>query len=103
MIKNNLIKNGIRKSFETGTSKIADKVCYVYSKTPDGSLAINDNEAQIVRFIFNCYLSGNSLGKIVDALVEKKIISPSGKDKWSRKVVDALSSNEKYLGLVLCE
>jgi hypothetical protein len=29
MIENNLIKNGIRRSFETGTSKIADKVCYM--------------------------------------------------------------------------
>ena len=103
MIENNLIKNGIRRSFETGTSKIADKVCYGYLKAPDGSLAINENEAQIVRFIFNRYLSGDSLGKIVDALEEKKVGSPSGKDKWSRKVVSGLLSNEKYLGQVLLQ
>jgi|AGTN01.3.fsa_nt_gi Recombinase. len=93
MIKNNLIKNSIRRSFETGTSKIADKVCYGYLKAPDGSLAINENEAQSVRLIFNRYLSGDSLGKIVNALEEKKVGSPSGKDKWSRKVGDALLSN----------
>ena len=98
MFRNELIKAGIQKSFENGTSRIADRICYGYSKTSDCGLTINQKEAQIVRFIFEHYLSGDSLGKIADALTEKKVASPSGKDKWSRKVVDGLLSNEKYCG-----
>lgn len=103
MLKSQLIKEGIRKSFENGTSKLADKVCYGYSKAPDGNLTTNKQEAEIVRFMFNRYLAGDSLGKIVDALADQKIMSPSGKDKWSRKVIDTLLSNEKYIGEVLLQ
>ncbi len=103
MFRSGSIKAGIQKSFESGTSKIADKICYGYSKNPDGSLTINEKEAQIVRFIFARYIAGDSLGKIVDALAEKKAPSPSGKNRWSRKVVDGLLSNEKYVGQVLLQ
>lgn len=97
MNKNDLIKNGIRKSFETDSPKIADKVCYGYAKITDGSLVIHEREAQIVRFIFDRFLSGDSLRKIVDALAKKKVVSPSRKDKWSRKVVDGLLSVKNML------
>jgi hypothetical protein len=56
-----------------------------------------------VRFIFARYIAGDSLGKIVDALAEKRVKSSSGKDRWSRKVVDGLLSNEKYVGQVLLQ
>lgn len=103
MFRNESIKAGIQKSFKTGKSKIADRICYGYSKASDVGLTINKKEAQIVHFIFERYLSGDSLGKIADALTEKKVDSPFGKDKWSRKVVDGLLSNEKYVGQVLLQ
>ena len=103
MFKNESIKAGIQKSFESGMSKIADKICYGYSKAPGGSLIIDEKEAQTVRFIFDRYLAGDSLGKIVDILAEKKVSSPSGKDRWSRKIVDGLLFNEKYIGQVLLQ
>ena len=103
MFKSESIKNGIQKSFENGISKIADKTCYGYSKDPDSSLVIYEKEARVVRLIFGRYLAGDSLGKIVDALAEKKLPSPSGKPKWSCKVVDSPLSNEKYVGHVLLQ
>jgi Recombinase. len=103
MLKSESIKIGIRESFESGTSKIADKTCYGYSKASDGSLVIYEKEARVVHLIFERYLAGDSLGKIVDALAEKKVPSPSGKVKWSCKVVDSLLSNEKYVGQVLLQ
>ncbi len=103
MTRSELIKAGIQASFEIGTSKIAGKICYGYSKSPNGSLTINEKKAQIVRFIFDRYYSDDSLGKIVNTLAEKKVASPSGKDKWSRKVIDVLLSNEKYIGQVMLQ
>jgi Recombinase. len=103
MFKSKLIKIGIRESFENETSKIADKTCYGYSKISDGSLAIYEKEARVVHSIFERYLAGDSLGKIVDALAEKRLSSPSGRVKWSCKVLDNLLSNEKYIGQVLLQ
>lgn len=61
MLKNESIKVGIQKTFENGTSKIADRTCYGYFKASDGSLVIYEKEARVVRLIFERYLAGDSL------------------------------------------
>jgi len=98
MLKNETIQLGIRRGFENNTSKLADRICYGYKKTSGGNLIINEREAEIVRMIFNCYLSGESLDRIVDKLEVLGVCSPSGKKKWSRQAVDKILSNEKYTG-----
>lgn len=103
MAKSKLIKAGIQKVFEAGNSKIADKVCYGYTKAADGSLMINEQEAQIVCWIFERYISGDSLGKIADSLAVQGIPSPTGKSRWNRQAIDKLISNEKYIGSVLLQ
>ena len=50
--------------------------------------------------IFNYYLSGASLGKVADMLSEKKIPSPTGKERWTRAAIDKLLSNAKYIPIV---
>ena len=41
---------------------------------------ICQEKAEVVRMIFDYYLSGASLGKVVDMLSEKRIPSPTGKN-----------------------
>jgi hypothetical protein len=98
-----LIKGGIRESFHNGTSKMADRPCYGYIKDDTGKLIINETEAKIVRWIFERYLAGNSLGKIADGLTEQGINSPTGNAKWNRQAIDKLLSNEKYAGFALLQ
>ena len=50
------IRAGLRKGFQDGTSKMARRKCYGYDTGPDGKLVINPDEADIVRWIFDCYL-----------------------------------------------
>jgi Recombinase. len=50
--------------------------------------------------IFDYYLAGASLGKMVDMLYAKQIPSPTGKEKWTRAAVDHLLSNSKYIAIV---
>lgn len=59
-------------------------------------MEIVPNKAEIVQLIFSLYLSGNSLENIQGYLSEKKIPSPSGKQKWSRDVLNKLLNNFKY-------
>ena len=63
-------------------------------------IAIHEERADVVRSIFEYYLAGASLGKIVDMLFAKGILSPTGKTKWTRAAVDKLLTNKKYIPLV---
>lgn len=102
-IKELMIKGGIREGFREGTSKLADRSCYGYTKSDNGKLVINEIEAATVRWIFQRYLGGNSLGKIVDGLALQHIPSPSLNPKWNRQAIDKLLSNEKYMGYAMLQ
>lgn len=101
--KSEAIKAGLRKGFQDGSSKIARRKCYGYEVGDDGELTVNPDEAQVVCWIFEQYLSGNSLGKIVAGLEQRGIRSPTGKARWNRDAIDKLLSNEKYTGRVLLQ
>ena len=101
--KSESIRDGLRKGFQSGTSKLAQRKCYGYDVGPDGELAINPDEAATVRWIFDQYLNGSSLGTIAADLEEKGVLSPAGKPKWNREALNKLLSNEKYTGRVLLQ
>ena len=101
--KSEAIKNGLRKGFQDGSSKMARRKCYGYEIDPDGELIVNPEEAKVVSWIFEQYLAGDSLGKIAAGLERQGILSPTGKPKWSRETIDKLLSNEKYTGRVLLQ
>ena len=102
-IKELMIKGGIREGFQEGTSKLAGRPCYGYIRSNDGSLIINETEAENVRWIYERYLAGDSLGKIADGLTEQGIASPTGNPKWNRQAINKLLSNEKYTGCALLQ
>lgn len=101
--KSKSIRDGLQKGFREGTSKIAQRRCYGYDTGPDGELVINPDEATVVRWIFERYLSGDSLGKIAAGLEKQGIHSPTGRPKWNREAINKLISNEKYTGRVLLQ
>lgn len=101
--KSKAIRAGLQKGFRDGTSRMAQRRCYGYDTGPDGELIINPDEAALVRWIFERYLSGNSLGKIAAGLEKQGIPSPTGKPKWNREALNKLLSNEKYTGRVLLQ
>lgn len=63
-------------------------------------IVIHEGKADVVRNIFEYYLAGASLGKIVDMLFTKDILSPTGNSKWTRAAVDKLLANKKYIPIV---
>lgn len=101
--KSESIRAGLRKGFQDGSSKMAQRRCYGYDTGPDGELVINPDEAVVVRWIFDRYLNGDSLGKIAAGLEEQGISSPTGKPKWNREALNKLLSNEKYTGRILLQ
>ena len=103
ILKSEAIKSGLRKGFQDGSSKMAKRKCYGYDINPDGELTVNPDEAKVVCWIFEQYLAGNSLGKIVAGLEKQCIPSPTGRPKWNQEAIDKLLSNEKYTGRVLLQ
>ena len=101
--KSEAIKNGLRKGFQDGSSKMAKRKCYGYTINSDGELEINPDEAKVVSWIFERYLVGDSLGKIAAGLEKQGILSPTGKPRWNREAIDKLLSNEKYTGRVMLQ
>lgn len=77
-------------------SKIFGKVCYGFRRNNDGVVETIPDKAKVVEMIFSLYLDGNSLEDIQQYLFEMQIPSPSGKEKWSRDVLNKLLNNYKY-------
>lgn len=77
------------------------RIPYGFTLTSSGTLEINRSEANVVRMIFDFYMAGASLGKVVDMLHAKQISSPTGKAKWTRAAVDHLLSNGKYIAALI--
>lgn len=76
------------------------RIPYGFNLTSIGTLEIKENEAEIVRLIFDYCLAGASLGKVVDLLYKRQIPSPTGKAKWTRAAVDHILSHSKYIFIV---
>lgn len=75
------------------------KIPYGYSLA-NGEIVMENEKAEVVRSIFAYYLAGASLGKVVDILFAKGVLSPTGKPKWTRAAVDKLLGNAKYIPMV---
>ncbi len=90
---------GFRKRFEAGLPKISP--LYGYQKQ-GRDLYIIEEEAIIVRLMFQMYIDGSSIGQICLFLNSQGIPSPKQK-LWSYSTVKNILSNEKYCGDVIMQ
>lgn len=97
------IRWGIRQGFKNGTSGFADFTCYGYRQDESGNLIVHDTEAKIVQEIFEMRADGFSLSKISEWLFDNGILSPTGKERWSRETLNKMLRNEKYVGDVMLQ
>ena len=95
------IKTGLQKSFHSGKSAKASTVCYGYRITAKDDLMVYPAEAIYVFHIFERFAAGDSLGKISTSLARMNVLSPTGKDIWSKETISKILNNEKYLGDVV--
>jgi hypothetical protein len=55
---------------------------------------MDDAEAKNVQLIFDLYLQGKSIIGILAELEKLEIKSPTGKEKWSKRTIEVILSNE---------
>ena len=94
---------GQRKRFADGKVSMPYKQFLGYEKGEDGTPVINEEEAAIVRLIYQLFLEGKTPAGICRYLDAQGIPTPSGKQKWSQTTVNSMLSNEKYKGDALLQ
>ncbi len=87
----------MKRGFETGESKLYTRKCFGYSHSETGELVIDEEQAVVVTKIFNLYSSRYSVDMIIKELVANHIKSPTGKDKWYKRTIQRMLTNEKYI------
>ena len=95
------IKTGLQKSFHSGKSAKASTVCYGYRITAKDDLMVYPAEAIYVFHIFERFDAGDSIGNKSTSLAQMNVLSPTGKDIWSKETISKILNNEKYLGDVV--
>ena len=91
---------GIQKRLEGGRSELYSRACYGYRKNDNGNLEIYEPEAEIVRMVYDLYLSGASVHMLRKQLAAEGIKTTKGKVAWSKLAIERILTNEKYVGNV---
>ncbi len=96
------VRWGIRQSMKSGTY-CSNFKCFGYDRGPDGVPIIVEEQAQVVRKIFELFIDGMSVEQICIYLEERKIKSPAGKTTWHKSSIQDMLKNEKYVGDLLLQ
>lgn len=96
--KSEAIKWGIRQSSCRGHVKLNHSQFLGYGRDDKGNLVIIEEEAKIVRLIYDLFLQGYGCRKIKKYLEDHDIKTVTGKGQWSTSTIDRILSNEKYIG-----
>lgn len=97
------VRWGKRKSMRDGNVHLAYSHFLGYRKGDDGRPEIVEEEAEIVRLIYNMFLGGKTIRHIADHLTAQGTPTPAGKTKWSVSTVKSILTNEKYKGDALLQ
>ena len=88
---------GKLQSAKEGKVHFNYKAMLGYKKGADGNPEIVEDEAEIVRFIYNEFLRGESMGAIAKKLNDKNVKTALGYS-WHQSIIKSILSNEKYKG-----
>ena len=97
------VRWGIRQAMKEGKATIQYKYLYGYRKGDDGKPEIIPDQAEVVRKIYDLFLSGTPVRGIQEYLNENAVPNINDEPKWARSAIDSILTNEKYCGDVLLQ
>ena len=92
---------GQTQSHKDGKAAFHCKRLLGYTRSETGQIEIVPEQAEIVKRIYDRFLSGESIETIAESLTAEGIETPMGKTVWSKSVIASMLTNEKYKGDVL--
>ena len=100
------LKMGRELSVKNGNCVISrgmygyDKITIVENKRKCPTLAINEDQANIVRMIFNMYVNENLGTRVIANRLNDLNVSPPRGDKWTEDSIRTILENIHYTGMV---
>ena len=91
------VRLGIQHRMKNGTFK-QGCIPYGYYLGENGEWKINEEQAKIIRLIFNAYINGMSLRKIAAELKIAGVIKNNGSTEWGENRIAYIIKNERYKG-----
>ncbi len=101
--KSEAIKWSIKRRFQKGLPLCPTWALLGYTTDDNGDMIIVENEAAIVRFIYENFLDGMSVKDIAEELTRRKIPTVKGNDHWSEGTIYSMLHNERYCGDVIMQ
>ena len=92
------VKWGKEQSAKDGKVPFRYKNTLGYRKGADGNPEIVSEEAETIRWIYESFLSGDSVRTIKENLESKEILSPVGNKEWSPSTILGILTNVRYKG-----
>lgn len=97
------VRWGKRQAMREGKANIQYDRLYAYEKGDDGNPKVIPEQAEVVRSIYNQYLTGASLRMIKERLESEQILNVTGNPQWTITAIRGILTNEKYCGDVLLQ
>ena len=97
------VRWGKRQAMKSGRATMHYERLLGYERGPDGKPVIVPDQAEIVRFIYDRYLAGDTTREIKAALEAQGAPTVSGKKLWMASHIRSILTNEKYCGDVLLQ
>ena len=97
------VRWGKRQAMKSGHVTMHYERLLGYERGPDGKPVIVPEQAEIVRFIYDRYLAGDTTREIKAALERRGIPTVFGKMEWMASHIRSILSNEKYCGDALLQ
>ena len=94
---------GIRSKFQQGIPHINTESLLGFDKDDDGNLIINEEQATVVRRIFQDFLEGWTVSEISRHLNQEGVPGVHGKAAWHPISVKRVLQNEKHCGDLLMQ
>ena len=94
---------GQRKRFADGKVRLPYKRFMGYAKGDDGQPVIVEEEAEIIREIYDLFISGKTPKAIAKLFTERGVPTPGGQAKWYENTIYSILQNEKYKGAALLQ
>lgn len=91
------IRWSIQKKFQAGVPHINLKRMLGYELGPNKQWVIVPEQAEIIRYIFDRYVKGQTANKIARELNQMEKLTVNGK-KWRASSILIVLRNEKYVG-----
>ncbi len=89
---------GQRKRFSDGKVSLPYSQFLGYERGQDGIPQIVEEEAVLVRRIYELFMNGKTACAIAKQLTTEGVPTPAGKAKWQVSTIESILSNEKYRG-----